>query len=261
MVQYNQEIYEKIVHEYQQVVSKGFSSDDFRTYYEILFSCHSCGIEGNSFTVDETRTLKENGLGMIPQGKPLVEAFEMLDHFAAYEEMLRTVDEPMTENYIKHLHYLLTEHTIAYRHQGAVPGEYTDVDMAAGDTIFGDHEVLIAKVPDLLESTEQALEEDKLPIMELAARFHAYFEYLHPFRDGNGRLGRLLVNKLLLRKNKPILIIPKEGRDEYINCLRLFRKDTPEHLIQFFYKTSIQRMEQEMEEKQSMTEESSKFSF
>ena len=54
MVQYNQEIYEKIVHEYQQVVSKGFSKDDFCTYYEILFSCHSCGIEGNSFTVDET---------------------------------------------------------------------------------------------------------------------------------------------------------------------------------------------------------------
>ena len=82
MVQYNQETYEKTVHEYQQVVSKGFSLDDSRIYNEILFSCHSCGIEGNSFTVDETRTLKENGLGMIPQGKPLVEAFEMLDHFA-----------------------------------------------------------------------------------------------------------------------------------------------------------------------------------
>lgn len=261
MMHYNQEIYEKTVHEYQQVVSNGFSLDDFHTYNEILFSCHSCGIEGNSFTVDETRTLKEKGLGMIPQGKPLVEAFEMLDHFSAYEEMLRTVDEPMTENYIKHLHYLLTQHTIAYRHQGAVPGEYTDVDMAAGDTIFGAHEVLIAKVPNLLESTEHAWEEDKLPIMELVARFHAYFEYLHPFPDGNGRLGRLLVNKLLLRRNKPILIIPKEERDKYIHCMRLFRKDTPEHLIQFFYKTSIQRMEQEMEEKLSMTEESSKFSF
>ena len=261
MIHYNQEIYEKIVHEYQQVVSKGFSLDDFRMYNEILFSCHSCGIEGNSFTVDETRTVKEKGLGMVPQGKSLVEAFEMLDHFSAYEEMLRTVDEPMTENYIKHLHYLLTEHTIAYRHQDAVPGEYTDVDMAAGDIIFGDHEVLITQVPKLLDSTELAWGEDRLPIMELVARFHANFEYLHPFRDGNGRLGRLLVNKLLLRKNNPILIVPKEKRDEYINCLRLFRKDTPEHLVQFFYKTSIQRMEKEMEEKQNLTEESSKFLF
>lgn len=252
MIDYKQ-TYDTLVEEYQSVVSEGFSPNDFKEYNEILFSSHSCGIEGNSFTVDDARLLKEKGLGMAPNGKPLVEVFEMLDGFGAYDYMVETIHEPMTEEYIKHLHFLLTEHTIDYRHPGAVPGEYTTMDMAAGDTIFGDHKTLIAQVPKLLASTNRALESGALPVMELAARFHAYFEYLHPFRDGNGRLGRLLVNKILLSKNHPILIIPTSARDEYITCLKLFRKDSPDHLVQFFYKQAVLRMQKEIDEKRNMT--------
>lgn len=247
------QLYLQTVEIYQAQVSERFAAEDFKEYNEILFSCHSCGIEGNSFSVDDTRALKEQGLGMIPQGKPLVEAFEILDHFKAYEEMIATINNPLTEEYIKHLHFLLTEHTIEYRHPGAKPGEYTDVDMAAGNTIFGEHEKLIAQVPHLLESTEKVLHTDN-PVMEVAARFHAFFEYLHPFRDGNGRLGRLLVNKILLQADQPLLIIPLETRDEYINCLKLFRSDSQEHLIHFFYKTAVQRMQAEIEQKKNMTE-------
>ncbi len=57
--------YDSLVKEYQVLVSEKFSKEDFMEYDEILFSAHSCAIEGNSFTVDETRTLKEKGLGMI----------------------------------------------------------------------------------------------------------------------------------------------------------------------------------------------------
>lgn len=69
--------YDRLVPEYNTYISKRFSREDFIRYNEILFSAHSCSIEGNSFSVDETRTLKEQGLGMIPQGKSLVEAFEI----------------------------------------------------------------------------------------------------------------------------------------------------------------------------------------
>lgn len=62
--------FDKLSQEYREYISDRFSYEDFRDYNEILFSAHSCAIEGNSFTVDETRTLKERGLGMIPQGKP-----------------------------------------------------------------------------------------------------------------------------------------------------------------------------------------------
>lgn len=81
--------YDQLVKEYKEQISDRFSKEDFITYNEILFSTHNCAIEGNSFSVDETRILKEKGLGMIPQGKPLVEAFEILDHFSAYEYMIK----------------------------------------------------------------------------------------------------------------------------------------------------------------------------
>lgn len=245
--------FDTLAREYRSYIADKFSFDDFQEYNEVLFSAHSCAIEGNSFTVDETRILKEKGLGMIPQGKPLVEAFEMLDHFRAYEEMVRTVDAPLTEEYIKHLHFLLTEHTIAYRHPGAKPGEYTDHDMCAGDTIFGDHEVLISKVPQLLSQVEQALAGGQWHPMEAAAIFHGHFEWLHPFRDGNGRLGRLLSNKLLLRYHLPILIIESSQRQEYLSCMKAFRTDA-HPLVDFFFRIAIHRMTEEIAMKKNGTE-------
>lgn len=254
MLEQEKTTFDALAGEYRNYVNERFSREDFVEYNEILFSAHSCGIEGNSFSVDETRSLREKGLGMIPQNKPLVEAFEMLDHFRAYEHMVKTVNEPLTEDYLKQLHFLLTEHTIAYRHPGAKPGEYTDCDMCAGDTLFGEHEVLIARVPELLEQTSRALASGNYHPMEVAAIFHGHFEHLHPFRDGNGRLGRLVSNKILLAHNLPLLIIRREERQEYIECLKLFRKESARPLITFFFRTANNRMRSEIDEKRNATE-------
>lgn len=233
---------------WRERVEQRVAESDRAERAEVLFSCHSCAIEGNSYSVDDTRALKELSLGFTPKGKTLVETMEMLDHFHAFEYMTTHLDAAFTETFVKHLHFLLTEHTIAYLHEGAVAGEYTDTDMCAGGTIFGDHRTLVARVPDLLLATEKALEKG-LPPMEVAARFHGFFEHLHPFRDGNGRLGRLLVNFLMLRAGLPVLIIPFERRDEYLSALRLFRSESQEHLIDFFYKTAVDRFALELEEK------------
>lgn len=240
--------YEAALAQWRKAIEDKMSVEDLKTRAEILFSCHSCAIEGNSYSVDDTRALKELSLGFAPQGKTLAETMEMLDHLHAYEYMETHLETPLTEDFIKHLHFLLTEHTIAYLHEGARPGEYTDTDMCAGETVFGDHEMLVARVPDLLRSTEMALSRG-LPPMEVAARFHGFFEHLHPFRDGNGRLGRLLVNFILLRAGLPVLVIPIEKRQTYIDCLMLFRKESQEFLIDFFYQTAAERMEDEMKEK------------
>ena len=91
--------------------------------------------------------------------------------------------------------------------------------------------------------------------MIIAARFHGFYEYLHPFRDGNGRLGRLMSNFILLKKEQPLLIIPGSQREEYITDLKYIKKErTVEFLIDFFFRTSIKRMEQEIEEKKNLTE-------
>lgn len=253
------EEYDSLVNEYKQIVVEKFDKRDFMEYNEILFSTHSCGIEGNSYTVDETRTLKEKGLGMVPYGKTLLESFEILDHFKAYEYLMSRLEEPLSEELLKATHKLLTEHTLAYRtaHDGkpAAPGEYTTTDMAAGDTLFGDHEVLIKQVPQLMASTQRMLEAKAMHPLVLAAKFHGFFEYLHPFRDGNGRLGRLFSNFILLKEGLPLLIIEKENREEYINALKLIRKErTDEYLIHFFFKQASDRLKAEINSKKNLTD-------
>jgi len=192
------EEYERLRQNYQQIVAGKMSREQWMEYNEILFSAHSCAIEGNSFTVDDTRILREQGMAMVPVGHSLLECAEMADHFRAFDYVVNHLHLPFDEALLKETNRLLTEHTLAYKVTGAVAGEYTTEDMAAGDTVFGDHEQLIARVPALMESTQRALADGQHPLV-VAARWHGFFEYLHPFRDGNGRTGRLLSNFILLR--------------------------------------------------------------
>ncbi len=278
--------YEDLRQNYQASIVNKMSREEYIKYNEVLFSTHSCAIEGNSFSVDDTRELKEKGLGMIPTGKTLFEAFEMLDHFDAFEYMMQNTEHPLDETLLKEINKQVTLHTLSYRAPDAIPGEYTTTDMAAGDTVFGDHEELVAKVPKLLESTERTIQSalqaqdastaqsaDASTInssdapnvphpMVLAARFHGFYEYLHPFRDGNGRTGRLVSNYTLLRLGHPLLIIPSEAIQEYISALRLIRTEaTDEHLIRFFFKMATQRMEEELKQKKENTKRFMSFLF
>ncbi len=195
---------------------------------------------------------------MIPQGKTLLEAVEMMDHFRAYEYLLSNLDKPLTEDLLKKTHKLLMENTMAYRtaqNNPGMPGEYTTTDMVAGDTIFGDHTELIKKIPILLLNTQKALDKGETHPMIISARFHGYFEFLHPFRDGNGRLGRLLSNFILLKKDLPLLIIEREDREEYIKALRMIRTErTDEYLLAFFFQTAIAGMQKAIREKEGMTQ-------
>lgn len=270
--------YEELRQRYQDLIVGKMDRDEYFKYNEVLFSTHSCAIEGNSFSVDDTRELKEKGLGMIPAGKTLFEAFEMLDHFDAYEYTMRHLQHPLDEYLLKEINKRVTLHTLTYQSPDAVPGEYTTTDMAAGDTLFGDHKELVARVPKLLESTERAIRAASLvemtggeqggasgnvphPIV-IAARFHGFYEYLHPFRDGNGRTGRLVSNYILLRLGHPVLVIPSDCRNEYISALRMIRTEaTDEYLIRFFFKMATDRMERDLRQKEANTRRFGAFLF
>ncbi len=243
------EEYERVRKDYQRKVADRMGREQWMEYNEIQFSAHSCAIEGNSFTVDDTRILREQGMAMIPVGRSLLECTEMADHFRAFDYLVKHLDLPFDETLLKEVNRLTTEHTLAYRAPGALAGEYTTEDMAAGDTVFGDHETLIARVPKLMESTQRAMAEGQHP-MVVAAKWHGYYEYLHPFRDGNGRTGRLLSNYILLRAGHPLLIIKLEDRAAYISALKQIRAEgTDEHLVAFFFKTAVERMKSEMAQK------------
>ena len=241
--------YEVVRNEYEAQIKARMTPADYMDWHEVLFSTHSCGIEGNSFTVDDTRILKEQGLAMVPVGHSLLECTEMADHFHAFDYMVENLEHPFDEALLKEVNRLVTEHTLAYRAPGAIAGEYTTEDMAAGDTVFGDHETLIARVPSLMASTQKAIEDGQHPMI-VAAKFHGYYEYLHPFRDGNGRTGRLLSNFILLRAEHPLLIVKLEDRSGYISALKKIRTEgTDEFLIAFFFQTAIKRMKEELAQK------------
>ena len=100
-----------------------------------------------------------------------------------------------------------------------------------------------------MESTQKALDDGQHP-MVVAAKWHGYFEYLHPFRDGNGRTGRLLSNFILLKAGHPLLIVKIEERAAYISALKQIRTNgTDEHLVNFFFKTAVERMKGELAQK------------
>ena len=243
------EKYESVRLEYQQNIADKMGRKQWMEYNEILFSAHSCAIEGNSFTVDDTRILREQGMAMIPVGRSLLECTEMADHFRTFDYMVSHLDHPFDEALLKEVNRLVTEHTLSYRAPGAVAGEYTTEDMAAGDTVFGDHETLIARVPQLMASTRKAIDDGQHPLV-VAAKWHGYYEYLHPFRDGNGRTGRLLSNFILLRADHPLLIVRLEDRSEYISALKQIRTEgTDEYLVAFFFKTAVSRMQGELAQK------------
>ena len=271
--------YEVLRKHYQTLIIERMEREEYVKYNEVLFSTHSCAIEGNTFSVDDTRELREKGLGMIPTGKTLFEAFEMLDHFDAFEYIMQHTHDTLDETLLKEVNRRVTCHTLAYRSPDAIPGEYTTTDMAAGDTVFGNHKELVARVPRLLESTERAIRSamqiattetnDENPLSQdaphpivLAARFHGFYEYLHPFRDGNGRTGRLMSNYILLRLGHPLVIIPSECRGEYISALRMICSDaTDEHLIRFFFKMAMLRMNNEIKQKEQNTKRFLNFLF
>ena len=224
------EEYERIRADYQEKIADRMSREQWMEYNEILFSAHSCAIEGNSFTVDDTRILREQGMAMIPVGRSLLECTEMADHFRAFDYMVSQLEHPFDEALLKEVNRLVTEHTLAYR---------------APDN----HETLIARVPSLMTSTEKAIGDGQHPLI-VAAKWHGYYEYLHPFRDGNGRTGRLLSNFILLRSGHPLLIIELQDRSEYISALKQIRTEgSDEYLIAFFFKTAIGRMKNELSQK------------
>lgn len=244
--------YDSLREEYDETIVSAFDADDFKRYNEILFSAHSCGIEGNSFSVDDTRELKEKGYAVNLVNKTLLEAFEIMDHFDAYGHMLENHGSELNESFVKTIHRIATKNTLPYK--GHRPGEYAKTQMAAGDTVFRDTKRAIANMPRLLASFDDAIRDKKVPPLELSAIFHKMFIYSHPFPDGNGRVGRLISNFILEKFKHPHVIILKEERQNYIDALKASeRHNNMLPIINFFYDTSIKRMQKEIAQKKNLS--------
>ncbi|MDY3338896.1 hypothetical protein PG279_06850 [Riemerella anatipestifer] len=146
------ERYKELRIEYNSSIVETFNPQDFENYIGDIFTTHSCRIEGNSFSVNDTRALREQGIELKLNNKSMLEVFEILDHFNANKYAMSNLDQTLTEGFVKKLHYYLTENTINFT-KGTPLGEYIKFDMAVSETMFGDHKRNIAQMSKLLEST------------------------------------------------------------------------------------------------------------
>lgn len=168
---------------------------------QIDFAYNSNHIEGSCLTHDQTRYIFETKtIGVDKENVIRVnDIIETVNHFKCFDFVLETIAEPITEKYIKVLHKTLKTGVIDNE---AVIGEYKREANIVGELMTAAPEEVSKQMPILLsEYCKQ-----KLSLYDVAA-FHVEFERIHPFYDGNGRVGRLLMFKQCLKSNiVPFLI-------------------------------------------------------
>ena len=192
---------------------------------------HSNKIEGNSLDYGETKSFLLYGL--TAGGKPLRDHLEVKGHDEALkylEEVVRK-EEPLTEALIRELHKIILPEpyaTDAVTPDGkktskqVVPGAYktqpNHVRTAGGGVFrFAEPFEVPAKMRDLLAWSREAGEKEH-PLVH-ASEFHYEFVRIHPFDDGNGRMARLLMNFVLMRRGFPVVVVLTERRDDYLRAL------------------------------------------
>ena len=188
--------------------------------HSISFAYHSGRIENEKVTYNDTREIFEHD-GVTAYTGDLRTLFELRNARDAYELLLSsfTAKKVLDVKLVKDFHYELTKNTYdARRWQlGERPGEFKKHDYVTGKDEIG------ASPAEAPEELSELLEElVNLPAgkeLIAAAYFHAKFENIHPFADGNGRTGRIIMNYFLLVNGHPPIIIHEDDRKQYYSCL------------------------------------------
>ncbi|USF25253.1 hypothetical protein N510_000164 [Firmicutes bacterium ASF500] len=189
----------------------------------VAFIYHSAKIENDRITYHDTREIFDHG-GVTGYTGDVRSLFEIQNSVAAYYRMLDAFEkrEALSQALICELQGLLTQGTYdTLRYQkGERPGAYKKNDYVTGAQEVG---ALPEDVPEELgELVKELADIRPEQVLTAAAYFHAKFENIHPFADGNGRTGRLLMNYLLLLLDHPPIIIHEEDRRSYYTALERF---------------------------------------
>jgi len=183
---------------------------------------HTNGIEGNMMTLQETSILLREGL--TAKGKTLREHFEVINHGEAIDYLQDSIlERDLSESLIKDFHAILFE-GVKYWSPGLgiVPGAYKVQDnhvlTPSGEIHYYTPAVQVPLKMEVLMEWFTVSLQTVHPIL-LAADFHHRFVAIHPFQDGNGRVGRLCMNFILMKAGYPPAIIRKEERLDYYLAL------------------------------------------
>lgn len=179
----------------------------------LLATYHSNAIEGNTLSLHETQMVLEYGITV--DGHPLREYLEATNHAEAFDALPDLVQRPITIETVRKLHYLVMDKL------DPKAGELRQVQVYIRGADFTPPPA--RNVPLYLAQWVQWLNSDSALRHESitrAAIAHHGFETLHPYTDGNGRVGRLLLTLMLMQDGYPPAFILREWRSRYIHGLQ-----------------------------------------
>jgi Fic family protein len=190
------------------------AAQNYEAAFIVEYTHNSTAIEGNTLSRIETKMLLEDKLSV--GGKELREIYEVTNHAKAFEFVKRRVAEgrPLDENTVKDIHQILTENIFP-------GGIYRDVNIritGAGFRPPGPNEMYT----DVKNFFADLPVKAGAPSVESAAWVHAEFVRIHPFKDGNGRVSRMIMNYRLMLSGWLPVSVPKEERLRYYEALEAY---------------------------------------
>ena len=196
--------------------------------FQIVMTYNSNHIEGSKLTEEETRYIFETFSLLGEEGKlvPLNDVLETIHHFACIKYVLAHALEPLSEAHIKELHRMLKEGTKDAALSYFRVGEYKALPNAARNLRLATPSETPARMKSLLSSYAKL----EAPTFADIVDFHAKFESIHPFQDGNGRVGRLIMLKECLKNGFLPVIIDEELKLFYYRGLSEY-DEKPGYLI------------------------------
>ena len=191
-------------------------ASELRKYYRLSLTYSYNTLEGNVLDLSETKVVVENGLTV--HGKPLRDHLEAVGCAEAVDSMFEIASRkrPITEGDIKRMHYLFY-----VRIDPKEAGKYRrrNVVITGTEYVPPDWREVPARMSALIKNINA--EPPVHPVCHVAD-VHGEFEKIHPFTDGNGRVGRLLASLMSLRYGYTVILIPPVRRYDYIAALRAF---------------------------------------
>lgn len=162
---------------------------------QVRMTYNSNHIEGSKLSEDQTRLIFETNTVDVGEGIPVDDIIETVNHFRAIDYVIDVAEEPLTESIIKELHRILKQSTKDSTLSWFAVGDYKKRPNVVGGRETAKPKDVPVRMKALLDNYAA------LPAVTVndIIRFHYSFERIHPFQDGNGRVGRLVALKECLR--------------------------------------------------------------
>ncbi len=187
-------------------------------------------LEGSTLTKDQTSLLFDTQTltfdGDVIRSKDVEEA---QGHFLAFNHLIKTIDDTLSVEMIKAFHYCLKAGVFYDRLNGNAVGEFKTRPNIAGDT----QTCLPAEVPDAMNILLEWYSSEPKTLQTIV-EFHSRFEKIHPFQDGNGRVGRLIIFRECLKNDTCPVIIEEVDRLKYIKALKSSQQGDNTALVEMF---------------------------